>query len=98
MDKKPHKILVASHIKPFRISNILEQYDKDNCLLLSLEIDALFDKGYISFSDNGALLVSVKLIEREFVAPYVGMYLDDLILNDKRLTYLDFNRKNILLK
>lgn len=35
-----------------------ERLDGNNGLLLSPNIDLLFDRGYISFSDNGAILIS----------------------------------------
>lgn len=50
--------LVASHIKPWRHSNNAERLDGNNGLLLSPNIDHLFDRGFISFADNGDLLVS----------------------------------------
>ena len=52
--------LRASHIKPWRASTTFEKLDGNNGLLLSPHIDHLFDQGFISFSDDGALLVSPK--------------------------------------
>ena len=54
--KKRH--LRASHIKPWRASTTFEKLDGNNGLLLSPHIDHLFDQGFISFADDGALLVS----------------------------------------
>jgi hypothetical protein len=50
--------LRASHIKPWRASNNFEKLDGNNGLLLSPHIDHLFDQGYISFTDDGDILVS----------------------------------------
>lgn len=50
--------LRASHIKPWRASTNFEKLDGNNGLLLSPHIDHLFDQGYISFGDDGSLLVS----------------------------------------
>ncbi|WP_306755463.1 HNH endonuclease signature motif containing protein [Paracoccus actinidiae] len=50
--------LRASHIKPWRASTTYEKLDGNNGLLLSLHIGHLFDQGFISFADDGALLVS----------------------------------------
>lgn len=50
--------LIASHIKPWRVSDNKERLDGENGLLLTPSIDHLFDHGYISFRNNGALLVS----------------------------------------
>ncbi|WP_194858537.1 HNH endonuclease [Myxococcus sp. AB056] len=52
------KFLIASHIKPWRCSSNEERLDGSNGLLLSPSIDFLFDRGFISFEDNGDLLVS----------------------------------------
>lgn len=50
--------LRASHIKPWRASTNFEKLDGNNGLLLSPHIDHLFDQGFISFADDGSLLVS----------------------------------------
>ena len=53
--------LIASHIKPWSKSDDLEKLSGYNGLLLSPHIDHLFDKGYISFEQNGKLLFSNQL-------------------------------------
>lgn len=50
--------LRASHCKPWRDSNNEERLNGENGLLLTPTIDHLFDRGFISFEDNGDLLVS----------------------------------------
>lgn len=55
---KVTEILKASHIKPWRISSDLERLDPFNGILLSPMYDALFDRGFISFADNGKILFS----------------------------------------
>jgi hypothetical protein len=54
-------LLRASHIKPWCESDNKERLDPDNGLLLVANIDILFDKGFISFDDNGRMLISSKL-------------------------------------
>lgn len=49
-------VLRASHIKPWRVSSNAERVDRYNGLLLTANIDILFDKGIISFNDNGTLV------------------------------------------
>jgi putative restriction endonuclease len=53
--------LRASHIKPWCKSDDREKLDGYNGLLLAPHVDLLFDRGWISFSDDGKLLVSDKL-------------------------------------
>lgn len=53
--------LIASHIKPWSKSSNIERFDVHNGLLLCPNHDALFDKGSISFDENGVLMISSKL-------------------------------------
>ncbi len=48
--------LVASHIKPWKDSSNLERLSGFNGLMLTPTPDHLFDKGFISFGDDGRLL------------------------------------------
>jgi putative restriction endonuclease len=50
--------LRASHIKPWRDSNNKERLDRNNGLMLAVHIDHLFDKGFITFSGDGELIIS----------------------------------------
>lgn len=55
-------LLRASHIKPWaKCESDNERLDVFNGLLLAPHIDALFDGGWVSFSDQGDLLVSKEL-------------------------------------
>lgn len=54
-------LLIASHIVSWALSNDEEKIDGYNGLPLSPNADKLFDKGLISFSDSGQLLVSPSL-------------------------------------
>ncbi len=87
--------LVASHIKPFIQSDEREAYDPNNGLLLSRNIDILFDQGYISFANTGNIIFSNYL--KEDVVNFLQNYqLDSVFINSKRLKYLDYHRENIL--
>ena len=50
-------VLRASHIKPWRVASNAERLDRFNGLLLVANVDALFDRFLISFSDTGEMLV-----------------------------------------
>lgn len=55
-------LLRASHIKPWaKCTSDNERLDVFNGLLLAPHLDALFDGGWISFSDQGGMLVSKQL-------------------------------------
>lgn len=55
------RFLVASHIKAWSLSDDFEKIDGNNGLLLSPHVDRLFDRGYISFADDGSLLVKAPI-------------------------------------
>lgn len=50
--------LIASHIKPWSLSDDKERLDPNNGFLLLANIDKAFDLGYISFTDKGKVLIS----------------------------------------
>lgn len=53
------RLLRASHVKPWRsCATSAERLDGNNGLLLCPNVDHLFDRGYISFEDDGRVLVS----------------------------------------
>jgi hypothetical protein len=52
-------LLIASHIKPWRLcASAQERLDGMNGLLLTPDADLLFDRGFISFEDDGEVQVS----------------------------------------
>lgn len=59
------ELLRAAHIKPWSRSNGTERQSKDNGLLLSLNLDALFEVGLITFDVDGSMLVSKRLSVQE---------------------------------
>ncbi|UVK51567.1 HNH endonuclease [Mesorhizobium sp. AR02] len=55
-------LLIASHITPWRLcSSAQERLDGMNGLLLTPDADHLFDRGFISFGDDGEVLVSSRV-------------------------------------
>ncbi len=54
-------LVKASHVKPWKASTSSERLDGDNGLLLAAHLDALFDRGLISFDGEGAMLLSDRL-------------------------------------
>ena len=58
-------LLIASHIKPWRLCQSSEErLDGMNGLMLTPDADLLFDRGFISFKDIGDVLISPR-IDRE---------------------------------
>jgi hypothetical protein len=88
------EFLIASHIKPWRDSTNEERLDGNNGLLLSPHIDKLFDKGWISFSDEGNLLYSAKAEEAlEKWNIHKDMNVGEF--TQKQCIYLKYHRENL---
>lgn len=60
------QILIASHIKAWKDSSDFERHDVDNEILLSPNLDALFDRHLISFRSSGQILISSRIEQNEF--------------------------------
>ena len=58
------RFLVASHIKPWKDANNKERLDSFNGLLLMPNLDKVFDLGFITFKENGKIVISDYLEER----------------------------------
>ncbi len=54
-------VLRASHIMAWSRSDDVQRLDGANGLLLTAELDALFDRGLIAFADDGGMLLSPQL-------------------------------------
>ena len=98
----PH-MLIASHIKPFRdCAHIYECSDYHNGLLLCRNHDYLFDQGYISFQDDGAIMISEELAEKENLESAYMIHADDILqkayLDETRRMFLDYHRSHIFKK
>lgn len=89
-----HDLLLASHIKPWSESSPSEKLDVDNGFLFCPNHDKLFDKGFISFADDGSILISPELSENDrlFMNINTNMRFE---LTDKNREYLFFHRNNI---
>jgi putative restriction endonuclease len=89
------EVLIASHIVPWRESNNAERLDVDNGILLSPVYDALFDRHYISFDDDGVIILSKALSKVEFSK--IGVDGSEKIenLTAKNKIYLERHRKKL---
>jgi len=86
-------LLVASHIKPWKDSTDKEKLDGCNGLLLSPHVDSLFDKGLISFKDNGDLLIS-DLLDRETLLRWgLGQVTNVGSFSSEQTQYLKYHRE-----
>lgn len=93
--------LIASHCKPWRdCESNDERLDGENGLLLTPTVDHLFDRGFISFENNGDLLVSPVVhkesLKRMGIAPderrNVGAF------SEGQRRYLEYHRDAVFLE
>lgn len=87
------QFLIASHIKPWNKSDDTERLDHNNGLLLCPNHDALFDKGYISFNNDGSILNSTKLDDNSKMFLNVQKNVQ-IKMNDKQQEYMKWHKKN----
>jgi len=90
-------LLRASHIKPWAdCENDAERLDVFNGLLLAPHLDALFDKGWVTFSDEGQLLRSSQLSDRQWeLLGIEGVELRACALADEHRAYLQWHRSKV---
>ena len=89
------RFLIASHIKPYAAcENIGEKVDPQNGFLLSPNADKLFDCGYISFTDDGVLMMSSKFGVNGSLMSSLGLKLNTKVLlkGDRCREYLAYHR------
>ena len=92
------RILTASHIKPWRVSNNNERLDKNNGFIFSPTIDKLFDIGLITFENNKSLLVSKSLDKSNIIS--IGIEpkkVYEKLPLENRMQYLEYHRNYIFL-
>lgn len=98
VDRPEH--LIASHIKPWRESDNRERLFEGNGLLLTPTIDHLFDRGFISFEDNGEMLTSP--VAHEESLNKMGVATDRVVnvggFAQSQREFLEFHRSKVFLK
>lgn len=92
--------LRASHCKPWRDATNTERLDGENGLLLTPAIDHLFDRGFISFENNGDLMISP--VAHRLSLGRMGVDVDQKVnvgsFSQGQRNYLDFHRDNVFLE
>lgn len=91
-------ILIASHIKPWRVSSNQERLDTFNGLLLLPNYDKLFDKGYISFDTKGKIIFSNFFPESDRVLLKIERNTHLAFVYDNHKPFLAYHNQNCLIK
>jgi putative restriction endonuclease len=90
------ELLRASHIKPWAACETdAERLDVFNGLLLSPNLDAAFDRGFITISAKGDVVVSQNLRENDRLALGLAVSLAVKGLTSAHETYLPFHRSHV---
>jgi hypothetical protein len=89
------EILKASHIKPWRYSTNEERLDVFNGLLLLPNLDACFDSGFISFEDDGDIIISSRLSKTSLLQLGINPNMKLIRVEEKHKDYLRFHREKI---
>lgn len=93
------RLLIASHIKPWAASNDFEKTDPMNGFMFTPTFDRLYDRGFLSFTDD----------KRTILSPFLSnMTYSKLGISDNktiphlqisgREIYLEYHRNEILKK
>lgn len=93
------RLLVASHIKPWASSTDFEKTDPNNGFMFTPTFDRLFDRGFLSFTDD----------QKTILSPFLSnMTYSKLGISDNRIIphlpvrgremYLEYHRSHILKK
>lgn len=91
------RLLIASHIKPWAVSTDTERLDPKNGFMLSPLYDKLFDRGFITFTDDRCVHISNWLSPQNIrrIGITEGRFIQLLPLDDKRKQYLAFHRESV---
>lgn len=85
-------ILVASHIKPWSVSDSNEKVNPSNRLLLCATHDKLFDLGYIAFSDTGNIMVSSHLSQNDKILSNISEKMKISVTSDN-IEFIRYHRE-----
>ncbi|MDB2073987.1 HNH endonuclease [Clostridium paraputrificum] len=85
-------LLIASHCKPWGKANNKERLDVSNGLLLCPTHDALFDKGLITFKENGYIIISKQIEKDQYKLLNIDKYVR-LDFISKQLPYIKYHRE-----
>jgi putative restriction endonuclease len=91
------RLLIASHIKPWVKSNDVEKIDPKNGFMLTPTYDFLFDRGYISFTNDKKIIISPWL--SKMTCSKLSISNDktySLLPTEGREKYLEYHRTQLL--
>lgn len=90
--------LVASHIKPWKDANPNERLDGFNGLPLTPNLDRAFDRGYVSFAEDGSIMISPVMSVESTQALGIRADMRLRICDERIARYMAYHREHIFLQ
>ncbi len=87
--------LIASDMKPWRVSDNAERLAGANGLMLAPHIDRLFDRGLVSFANDGRLLVSQRLPQSVLKAWSITAQVIKKPLSSAQQVFMQYHREHV---
>lgn len=91
------RLLIASHIKPWAVATDKEKLDHKNGFILSPLYDKLFDRGFMTFSDDRKIILSnwISPANKNRLGIKDGQFIQMLPLDEERQAYMQFHRSSV---
>lgn len=91
------RLLIASHIKPWAVANDKEKLDHKNGFMLSPLYDKLFDRGFMTFTEDRKIILSnwISPANKKRLGVVDGQFVQLLPLDEERQAYLSFHRSSV---
>lgn len=91
------RLLVASHIKPWAVSNDSEKINHKNGFMLSPLYDKLFDRGFMTFTEDRRIMLSnwISPANKKRLGITDGQFIQLLPLDEERQVYMNFHRSSV---
>ncbi|MDE6443451.1 MAG: HNH endonuclease [Muribaculaceae bacterium] len=91
------RLLIASHIKPWAVATDAEKIDPKNGFILSPLYDKLFDRGFMTFTEDRKIILSnwISPANKRRLGIVDGQFVQMLPLDDERKKYMAFHRSSV---
>lgn len=91
------RLLIASHIKPWAVASNSERLDHKNGFILSPLYDKLFDRGFMTFTEDRKIVLSnwISPANKKRLGVVDGQLIQQLPLDDARQMYMEFHRASV---
>lgn len=91
------RLLIASHIKPWAVASDKERIDHKNGFMLSPLYDKLFDRGFMTFTNERKIVLSnwISPANKRRLGITDGQFVQLLPLDEERKEYLEFHRSSV---